>query len=191
MFESFKADELAKMGFSPTGGALPNVASVAPSTVSTHPLSGSADRAYPAPPPQNDRPADCSYFDGSKMRIDAPAGYYTPKNTVQLSPGKPVQADFPSGGTASAMEYDAIVVGKKVPIFAPTKSPQVGTALARPDQLAEAIGKLPAPHLENINRVIANADPNPDDSRWAETYKNPNFYSAATANTEQGVAFFP
>jgi hypothetical protein len=158
MFETYEAADLAKMGFAPNGDALSRAASIIPAAP---PSAHSDDYAAPTPAPVDDVSVDCSYLDGSKSRIDAPTDFYTKRNTVQLSPGKPVQADFRSGGLAPATEYDATVNGQTIPIIASIQKLPANTALAEPSQIAEALGKLPSQHLPNINRVTTDAAANP------------------------------
>ena len=188
MFETYEAADLAKMGFAPNGDALPRAAPIIPAAP---PSADSDDYPDPTPAPDGKPSVDCSYLDGSRSRIDAPADFYPKRNTVQLSPGKQVQAEFQSGGVAPATEYDATVNGLTIPIFASTQKLPADTALAEPSQIAEALGKLPSQHLPNVNRVTTNATANPDDARWAAQYGQPEFYSAATANIQQGVAIYP
>jgi len=192
MFESYDAAYLAKMGFAPNGDALTRDTPIAPTMQSIVNFENEVD-ADPAPAPAlyNKAPPDCSYLDGSKGRVDAPADLYKKRNFVELTSGKQVKADFPSGESGLATEYDATVNGQTIPIFVPIQKPPANTALAEPSQIAEALGKLPNQHLPNINRVMTNAAANPDDAKWAAQYGQADFYSAATANIQQGVAVYP
>ncbi|OXC73363.1 hypothetical protein BSU04_37545 [Caballeronia sordidicola] len=192
MFESYGIAYLAKMGFAPNGDALTRGTQIAPAMLSISDFESDAD-AEPGrvPAPTNKGSFDCSYLDGSKGRIDAPADLYKKRNPVQLIPGKQMQVDFPSGESGPATKYDAIINGQTIPILVPLQKPPVDTALAEPRQIAEALGKLPDQNLPNINRVVTNAAANPDDAKWAAQYGQADFYSAATANIQQGVAVYP
>ncbi|SAL54482.1 PAAR repeat-containing protein [Caballeronia choica] len=191
MSMSFEVHELARMGFSATGGRLAGVSGVGNAAPLVRSAADTGGEADPSPTPQGSGAADCSYLDGSKGRIDAPAEFYAHDKPVSLSAGRPTQADFPSGGLTSATEYDATVGGKTVPIYVPTRTPADGAPMIGQTQLAEALEALPPRHLENIGRITTNASPNPDDIHWQQRYDDASFSSAATADIKQGVAFFP
>jgi hypothetical protein len=188
MFMTFQPRELAAMGFSSTGMLLPK--SPLPAALADQDLAESTG-SNPATGPSGQPATDCSYLDGSKSRIDAPAGLYVSRNAVSLSPGKSVQADFPAGGKADATQYDARVDGKQISIFVPTLPPADGLPMIGARQLAKALEKLPPQNLENIGQITTNASPNPEDAIWQRDYGQPDFSSAATASLKQGVAFYP
>jgi hypothetical protein len=188
MFMSFEPQALAAMGFSPTG--VPLSKSPLPAGLAEQDLAESTD-SNPATGPSSQPATDCSYLDGSKSRIDAPAGFYVSRNAVSLSSGKLTQADFPAGGEAAATQYDAKVDGKQIPIFVPTRPPTDGLPMIGERQLAKALEKLPPQNLENIGQITTNSSPNPEDAIWQRDYGQPDFSSAATASLKQGVAFYP
>jgi hypothetical protein len=188
MFMSFESHELAAMGFSPMGKPLPK--SPLPAGLAERDLAESTD-SNPATGPSGQPATDCSYLDGSKSRIDAPAAFYVSRNAVTLSPGRPTQADFPAGGKAAATQYDAKVDGKDVSIFVQTRPPADGLPMIGERQLSKALEKLPSQNLENIGQITTNASPNPEDAIWQRDYGQPDFSSAATASLKQGVAFYP
>lgn len=188
MFMSFEPQELAAMGFSPTGMPLPK--SSLPVGRGDQDLAEST-KNNPASGPSGQPATDCSYLDGSKSRIDAPADFYVSRNTMSLSPGKSTQVDFPAGGAAAATQYDAKVGGKEIPIFVPTRPPADGLPMIGERQLAKALEKLPPQNLENIGQITTNASANPEDAIWRRDYGQADFSSAATASLKQGVAFYP
>lgn len=147
--------------------------------------------AAPATAPDAKANNDCSYLNGSKRRIDAPADFYKHTNTVTVGPGKQTDFDFPGGGLGGATEYDATVNGKIIPIYISSQAPPKGAALTGYKELAKALEVLPPKHLENIGKISANPIANPDDAYWMEKYGKEDFTSAATADVKQGVAFFP
>jgi hypothetical protein len=182
MFMSFESHELAAMGFSPMGKPLPK--SPLPAGLAERDLAESTD-SNPATGPSGQPATDCSYLDGSKSRIDAPAAFYVSRNAVTLSPGRP------TGGKAAATQYDAKVDGKDVSIFVQTRPPADGLPMIGERQLSKALEKLPSQNLENIGQITTNASPNPEDAIWQRDYGQPDFSSAATASLKQGVGFYP
>ncbi|MGA7815727.1 MAG: PAAR domain-containing protein [Caballeronia sp.] len=189
MFMSFQPQELAAMGFLPTGRPLSNSPPRPAGLAEREPVEST--RSNPATGPNGQPVTDCSYLDGSKSRIDGPADFYVSRNTVSLSPGKPTQANFPAGGTAAATQYDATVERKQISIFVPTRPAVDGLPMIRERQLAKALEKLPSQKLENIGQITTNASPNPEDAIWQRDYGQADFSSAATASLKQGVAFYP
>ncbi|SAL63246.1 PAAR repeat-containing protein [Caballeronia humi] len=188
MSMSFDVHELARMGFSAAGRSLLEPGNAAP----LGRLDADSEvEAKPSPVPSGSKAVDCSYLDGSKGRIDAPAGFYAHDKPVSLSAGRLAQVDFPGGGLDSATRYDAIVGSKTIPIYVPMQSPENGAPMIGQTQLAKALEVLSPQHLENLERITTNASPNPDDLRWQQRYGDASFSSAATADLKQGVAFFP
>ncbi len=84
----------------------------------------------PATAPDFKANQDCSYLDGSKSRIDAPADFYKHTNTVTVAPGKQTSFDFPGGGMGEATQYDTNVNGKIVPIYVSSQAQPKGAALS-------------------------------------------------------------
>jgi len=146
---------------------------------------------YPAPVPDAKPKTDCSYLDGSKARIDAPADLYKHVNHVTVSPGKQTTFDFPGGGAGAATQYDATVNGRPVSIYVPAQTPAQGYGIPGQKEIAKALEAVPPQQYKDLDRVSLNALPNPRDVLWQEEYGDWSFSSAATANIKQGVAFFP
>jgi hypothetical protein len=146
---------------------------------------------YPAPVADAKAKTDCSYLDGSKARIDAPADLYKHVNDVTVSPGKPTTFAFPGGGAGAATQYDATVNGRPVSIYVPAQTPAQGYGIPGQKEIAKALEAVPPQQYKDLDRVSLNALPNPRDALWQEEYGDSSFSSAATANIKQGVAFFP
>ncbi|WP_341774471.1 type VI secretion system Vgr family protein [Burkholderia gladioli] len=144
----------------------------------------------PTPSPQSTTP-DCSYLDGTKGRIDAPADFYNKKNTVTLSKGSDTKFTFPGGGQQDATLYNAKVNDHPVDIYVPKSSAPTGTAVPDQQAIAKALESAPPQQLEQLSKVSINPGPNPQDAVWQKIYNKPDFYSAATASVAQGVAFYP
>nr|WP_080407513.1 type VI secretion system Vgr family protein [Burkholderia ubonensis] len=134
---------------------------------------------------------DCTYLDGTKGRIDAPRDFYTKKNVVSLEPGKETKFSFPGGGERKATLYRAKVNDHPLDILVPDDGAPAGTALPDQNAIAKALEAAPSKQLEQLSRVSINPAPNPQDAVWQKIYKKPDFYSAATASIDQGVAFYP
>lgn len=149
------------------------------------------ETSYPAPAASKTLPVDCSYLDGTKDRIDAPADFYRHRNAVRVSPGKQTTHDFPGGGASPATEYAATINGHPVSIFTPLSAPPEGSGLADEATLAKALEVVPPQQYEHLNSLTANSSPYSKDSYWQEKYNDPSFSSAATANIVQGINFYP
>lgn len=149
------------------------------------------EEPYPALVPNASAKPDCSYLDGSRPRIDAPADFYKHVNAVTVSPGNQTTFDFPGGGTGAATQYDATVNGRLVSIYVPAQSPAQGYGIPGQKEIAKALEAVPRPQYRDLDKVSLNALPNPRDRIWQEEYGDSSFSSAATASIKQGVAFFP
>ncbi|GAB7522129.1 hypothetical protein [Paraburkholderia sp. 2C] len=149
------------------------------------------DKQYPAASVRDEPKPDCSYLDGSKGRIDAPANLYGHANAVTLSSGKQTTFDFPGGGAGVATQYDATVNGRPISIIVPTRRPAPGYGVPDGKQIARALETVPREQCKDLDRISVSAEANPQDAVWQKIYKNPSFASAATASISQGVAFYP
>jgi uncharacterized Zn-binding protein involved in type VI secretion len=148
-----------------------------------------SERIHPGPVADaKAKPPDCSYLDGSKARIDAPADLYRHVNNVTVSPGKQTTFDFPGG---AATHYEATVNGHPVSIYMPVQSPARGYGIPGEKEIVRALETVPPQQYKELEAVSLNASPNPRDALWQEEYGDSSFSSAATADIEQGVAFFP
>jgi type VI secretion system secreted protein VgrG len=149
------------------------------------------NEGYPAVGVKDEAKPDCSYLDGSKGRIDAPANLYGHTNTVTVSSGKQTTFDFPGGGSGAATQYDATVSGHPVRIFVSTRLPAAGYGVPDGKQIARALETVPREQYKDLDKVSISAEANPQDAVWQKIYRNPSFSSAATANISQGIAFYP
>ncbi|MDF0606977.1 hypothetical protein HZU77_015195 [Neisseriaceae bacterium TC5R-5] len=123
--------------------------------------------------------ADSSQFD----RIRSPA---------VLSPDTK-QIDYAFRGSAVSMPatvHTAIVKGEKIEIIAPNSGALAGRHIPSPEQVAAALGTVPAKQLETIKQMTINPVQNPDDAYWAQQYNMPDFSSGATGGNN-GVTFYP
>lgn len=150
-----------------------------------------SEATYPAPVSDGMAKTDCSYLDGSKGRIDAPPDLYKHVNNVIVSSGRQTTFDFPGGGTGAATQYDATVNGRPVSIYVPAQNPAQGYGIPSQKEIAKALETVPRQQYQDLEKISLNALPNPRDTLWREEYGDSSFSSAATANIEQGVAFFP
>jgi hypothetical protein len=146
-------------------------------------------KEYPAASANDEGRPDCSYLDGSRGRIDAPANLYGHTNSVTVSSGKQTTFDFPGGGSGAATRYDATVSGHPVSIFVSTRPPAAGYGVPDGKQIARALETVPREQYKNLEKISVSAEP--QDAVWQRIYGNPSFSSAATANISQGVAFYP
>jgi type VI secretion system secreted protein VgrG len=64
-------------------------------------------------------------------------------------------------------------------------------ALPSSEKVVRALETLAPQQYERLSKVSVNPKSNPDDTHWHEEYGDASFSSAATADIEQGVAFFP
>lgn len=190
MAQTFDSQALTKMGFGAAGvGAV-----AAAATLSGAQEEEEEDVPAEAPvtsPAQDRRQPDCSYLDGSRKRIGAPASLYRHTNATTVSNPKDVTFNFPGGGSAPAREYDATVNGHPVAIFAAAQAPASGYGVVDANTVAKALEVLPVQQYKDLGRISLNAQANPEDRIWQTTYHDPTFYSAATATKEQGVALYP
>jgi uncharacterized Zn-binding protein involved in type VI secretion len=150
-----------------------------------------SEEPHPVPVSDGKTNADCSYLDGSKVRIDAPADLYKHANDVTVSPGKPTTFDFPGGGTAAATQYDATVNGHPVNIYVPAQSPAQGYGIPGEKEIAKALEAVPPQQYKDLATVSINPVANSQDAIWQRKYNDPTFSYGATASIAQGVAFYP
>ncbi|MDR5761549.1 hypothetical protein [Caballeronia sp. LZ035] len=134
---------------------------------------------------------DCSYLDGSRRRIDAPAELYKHVNPVTASTVDRVMFDFPADGRSPAFRKTATVHGRSVDVFTPLGKPAEGYALPNGDRVIKALEVLKPQQTQDLTRVSLNTQMNPEDAYWATKYGEAGFSSGATAEIEQGVAIFP
>ncbi|MDR5883412.1 hypothetical protein [Caballeronia sp. LZ032] len=134
---------------------------------------------------------DCSYLDGSRRRIDAPAELYKHVNPVTASPVDRVMFDFPADGPSLAFLKTATVHGRSVDVFMPLGKPAEGYGLPSGDKSIKALEVLKPHQTKDLTRVSLNTHGNREDAYWQAKYANPNFYSGAAADIEQGVAIYP
>lgn len=149
------------------------------------------EAAYPVPVPEGKSEFDCSYLDGSKGRIDAPADLYKHTNKVTVAPGKRTAFDFPGGGSGAATQYDATVNGHPVSIYVPAKSPVGGYGIPGAKEITKALETVPSQQYKDLQKISVNPEPNSQDAIWQKKYNDPTFFSAATGSIDQGVAFYP
>jgi hypothetical protein len=150
-----------------------------------------SDEPYPSPVSDGKSKTDCSYLDGSRARIDAPANFYRHVNSVAVSPGQQTTFDFPGGGPGAATEYGATVNGRPVKIYVPVQTPAQGYGIPGQKEIAKALEAIPPQQYKDLERVSINPAANLQDAIWKKKYNDPTFYSGATANIDQGVAFYP
>lgn len=134
---------------------------------------------------------DCSYLDGSRGRIDAPAELYRHTNRVEVVSTEWARFDFPGGGPSPAFLQRTTVNGRAVDIFETVSNAPAGYALPSGTKVVKALETLAPKQYEHLSKVSVNPKPNPKDADWREECRDANFSSAATANVAQGVAFFP
>ncbi|MDR5757246.1 hypothetical protein [Caballeronia sp. LZ035] len=133
---------------------------------------------------------DCSYLDGSHGRIDAPAELYRHTNRVEVVSREWARFDFLGGGPSPAFLQRATVNGRAVDIFETVSNAPAGYALPSGTKVLKALETLAPKQYEHLSKVSVNPKPNPDDATWRDEYGDARFSSAATADIEQGVAFF-
>jgi hypothetical protein len=150
-----------------------------------------SDERYPAASVKGEVGPDCSYLDGSKGRIDAPANLYGHTNFVTVSSGKPTTFNFPGGGSGAATRYDATVSGHPVSIFVSERPPAAGYGVPNGEQIARALEAVPREQYKDLDKISVSTEANPQDAVWQRIYRSPSFSSAATASVSQGVAFYP
>lgn len=201
-FHVFTAEEVANYGKSRTASAAAAYGASVLQAGMVGRFGGNLDQAddhdededespYPAPVANNDIAADCSYFDGTKQRIDAPADFYKHTNTVRVSPGRQSTHEFLGGGMGPATEYDATINGHPVSIFTPHRSPAVGSAMVDENTMAKALETIPPQQYEHLHSVAVNSSPYSEDAYWKNEYDNPAFYSGANASIDKGINFYP
>lgn len=134
---------------------------------------------------------DCSYLDGSRGRIDAPAELYRHTNQVTVVSRQWSTFDFPGGGPSPAFLQRATVNGRAVDIFESVHNAPAGYALPSGTKVVKALETLAPKQYEHLSKVSVNPKTNPDDVNWRAEYGDAGFSSAATAEIEQGIAFFP
>ncbi|WP_299706126.1 hypothetical protein, partial [Caballeronia sp.] len=93
--------------------------------------------------------------------------------------------------TGTATQFDATVNGPPVSIYVPVQSPARGYGIPGEKEIVRALETVPPQQYKDLETVSLNASPNPRDALWQEEYGDSSFSSAATADIEQGVAFFP
>jgi hypothetical protein len=125
-----------------------------------------SDEAYPAPVSDAKVSPDCSYLDGSKTRIDAPADFYKHVNSVAVSPGQQTTFDFPGGGPGAATEYAATVNGRPVNIYVPAQTPAQGYGVPGQQEIAKALEAVPPQQYKDLERVSINPAANSQDAIW-------------------------
>jgi hypothetical protein len=150
-----------------------------------------SESAYPVPASDAKVNPDCSYLDGSKTRIDAPANFYKHVNSVEASPGQQTTFDFPGGAPGAATEYATTVNGRRVNIYVPAQTPAQGYGVPGQKEIAKALEAVPLQQYKDLERVSINPVANSQDAIWQKKYNDPMFSSGATASIDQGVAFYP
>ncbi len=135
-------------------------------------------------------PAECPYLDKPYTVESTKANFDRIRKPATLGPPKDIKYKFPGDAAEQdALEYEVDVNGGKKKLIMP-KNPPTGKSLPTAEQLATAMGAVPAPQLDKIPQVVASPNANPSDAYWATQYKIPNFSSAATGGTS-GVTFYP
>jgi uncharacterized Zn-binding protein involved in type VI secretion len=150
-----------------------------------------SEETYPVSEPDKQSKQDCSYLDGSKTRIDAPADFYKHTNSVDVGPGRQTTFNFPGGGEAAATEYAATVNGRAVNILVAVQTPPQGYGIPGQKEIAKALETVPPQQYKDLERVSINPTANSQDAIWQKKYNDPTFSSAATASIDQGIAFYP
>ncbi|MBN3728669.1 PAAR domain-containing protein [Burkholderia sp. Ac-20379] len=136
-------------------------------------------------------PDECAYLDGTRSRIDAPSHFYATLHDVELSEGMAATIKVPRIGTIPVTAYDASIAGRHIDVYISEQRPPEGTSVFSIEQIAHALGTLPAAHLENLTKIMVSPRGNPDDAYWQANYGIPDFYSAASASIEEGVTTYP
>jgi len=152
-------------------------------------VSGAAPRPSAAPTEQATQ--DCSYLDGSKGRIDAPAEFYKRSNAVTVGPGTATTFDFPGGGSGKATQYEATVNGRPISVYVTDSKPAPGYGIPTHVEITKALETVPTQQYGDLKKVMINSEPNPEDAIWQKKFGDPSFSSAATASLKQGVAIYP
>ncbi|WP_082508434.1 PAAR domain-containing protein [Burkholderia sp. Leaf177] len=150
-----------------------------------------SEQNYPTPVPDSKSKPDCSYLDGSRTRIDAPAEFYRHVNTVDLGFATQTTFEFPGGGEGAASRYVATVNGRPVNIYMPAQTPLPGYGVPSQKEIAKALETIPPQQYKDLERVSINPVANAQDAIWQKKFNDPTFSSAATASIDQGIAFYP
>lgn len=135
-------------------------------------------------------PKGCGYLDKPDT-VEAPQSDFDRiRKPSTLDAGSPVQFEFPGDTSASAAtKYIAQVAGRKVPVYMPTSVP-AGQSVPSVQQIAAALGAVPAKQLDSVQQVVVSPNANPNDAYWAQQYNMPGFQSAATGGAS-GLTFYP
>ncbi|MEP6502486.1 MAG: hypothetical protein ABJD97_04105 [Betaproteobacteria bacterium] len=135
-------------------------------------------------------PEGCGYLDKPDT-VEAPAADFDRiRKPATLDAGTPAQFTFPGGAAPSAAKkYIAEVAGRKVPVVVPDNLP-AGKSVPTVQQVASALGAVPARQLDSVKEVVISPNANPSDAYWAQQYNMPGFVSAATGGAS-GLTFYP
>jgi len=134
-------------------------------------------------------PPKCSYLDTPYMVESSRANFDRIRKRFDLTEPKPIKHKFRDDVTAEdAFEYRVLIDDRRKTLIMPKNCPK-GKSLPTAKQLAAALATVPRPQLDKIPRVVASPYPNPDDSKWAESFNKPNATSAGKGGTS-GVTFF-
>jgi hypothetical protein len=92
---------------------------------------------------------------------------------------------------ADAEQYTATYSdGASIVIVAP-KAPKKGYHYHTVKEAADAATYLPAKSRSLVKRIVLNPADNPDDSKWAVVYNDPDFHSYMTAGADGQVTIYP
>lgn len=89
---------------------------------------------------------------------------------------------FPSG-VAAGERYTIDVHGTQVQVVINATDPPSGQHVPGITEIAESLRRLPPEAVADVDRIVVDSRPNPDDAFWREVYGDDDFYSAMTADT--------
>lgn len=133
-------------------------------------------------------PKGCEYLRKSDLMVAPKKDFDRFRKKVILGPERKTTHTF-RGDTrpVDAISQTAKINGNYVLIIRPKHSPK---HLPSMKQIAKALGTVPSKQLDKIDTIELNNQRNPDDSKHAVQYHDPNFYSAASGSPGN-LTFYP
>lgn len=95
--------------------------------------------------------------------------------------GEPMPAD----------RYEVEIRGHRIPVVVGQGDVEPGMQMAKVEEVAQALARLPDEALREVRRVNVSPHRNPDDPHWAKEYENPDFRSGMTTGAEGITTIYP